>query len=70
MMPGRRVDRVPNSPRMPSGASGLGSNVSNWLGEPQRKMKMQASAVGVTACVLPIAYVLFKRAEATMADVV
>jgi lipopolysaccharide transport system permease protein len=29
-----------------------------------------AYAVGVTACMLPIAYVLFKRAEATMADVV
>ena len=42
---GQRASGVtPNSPRMPSGASGLGSNVSNWLGAPHRKTRMQASA--------------------------
>ncbi len=34
----------PNSPRISSGASGLGSNVSSWLGEPYRKSRMHAFA--------------------------
>ena len=37
--PGRRVCVVPYSPRMPSGASGLGSNVSCCDGPPDWKMK-------------------------------
>ena len=30
----------PSSPRISSGASGLGSNVSSWLGEPYMKRRM------------------------------
>ena len=34
--PGRVVGMVPNSPRMSSGASGFGSNVSSCAGPPDR----------------------------------
>jgi hypothetical protein len=38
--PGVRVEMGRNSPRMPSGASGLGSKLSCWASPPERKMKI------------------------------
>ena len=38
--PGTLDGMQPSSPRISSGASGLGSNVSSWLGEPYMKSRM------------------------------
>ena len=43
-MPGSAVGMVLNSPRMPSGASGFGSNVSMCDGPPKRSSRMTALA--------------------------
>ena len=40
-MPGTLVDIAWNSPRISAGASGLGSNVSKWLGPPSSQIRMQ-----------------------------
>src|SRR5262245_4105112 len=42
--PGTLVGMAPYGPRMLTGAPGLGSNVSKWLGPPLRKMKMHAGS--------------------------
>src|SRR5262245_11704917 len=45
--PGTEVGLVANSPRISAGASGLGSNVSRWLGPPTWYKKMQEQAVAL-----------------------
>src|SRR5262245_42005874 len=45
-MPGTLVCRARNGPRIPSGASGLGSNVSKWLGPPHIQKRMTAVSGG------------------------
>src|SRR5688572_18811419 len=40
-MPGMEVSMGRNSPRISAGASGLGSNVSMWLGPPAIQRRMQ-----------------------------
>ena len=47
--PGVLVGMTPKGPRYSIGASGFGSNVSNWLGAPQRKTNRTDFALGVSA---------------------
>lgn len=52
--PGRLVSIAPRTVRIPSGASGFGSNVSNWLGPPCWNRKMTDLPV-VKGCSVPAA---------------
>jgi len=47
--PGVRVAMTPNGPLYSAGAFGFGSNVSKWLGAPQRKTKITDLAFAVSA---------------------
>src|SRR6266849_8606613 len=47
VIPGTLVDMVPNSPRYSTGASGLGSHMSIWLGPPRiHRMMTDGRRVG------------------------